>query len=263
MPENFKELLKQDFSDLEAAIGSWRKLAKALEEAQIRHRHKVTGPLHASAWQGAGASDAFVKMEDRESQLGIAQSDVTSIASILDTVHVEMKSAQDQLRQSVRTAEADGFTIDDHGNVTDSRSCPTGNADEEAQEDHAVRVAVMEGYKNEIQFALDEANTADWQGMQLLQKIDAFTLDKDYGAQAAKDAAREAAGFSHIDEDSIPSKKGTRRRTPSGGQGCPSRRNSPTSTPTLRRSAGSTAYPASTATRRTAKRWTSRSPTTI
>ncbi|MFH9250920.1 alpha/beta hydrolase [Streptomyces lydicus] len=207
MPENFKELLKQDFSDLEVAIGSWRKLAKALEEAQIRHRHEVTGPLHASEWQGAGASDAFVKMEDSESQLGIAQSDVTSIASILDTVHVEMKSAQDQLRQSVRTAEADGFTVDDHGNVTDYSSCPTGNADEETQEEHAARVAVMEGYKNEIQYALDEASTADWKGMQLLQKVDAFTLDKDYGAQAAKDAAREAAGFSHLDEDAIPSKK--------------------------------------------------------
>ncbi|MCW7989086.1 hypothetical protein XF35_28560 [Streptomyces platensis subsp. clarensis] len=207
MPENFKELLKQDFSDLEAAIRSWQKLAKELEEAQVQHRHKVTGPLHSSEWQGAGASDAFVKMEGSESQLGIAQSDVTSIASILDTVHIEMKSAQDQLRQSVRTAEADGFIVDDDGNVTDSRSSHTGNADEEAQEENALRVAVLAGYKNDIQFALNEASTTDWKGTQLLQKIDAFALDKGYGAQAAKEGAREVAGFSHIDEDSIPSKK--------------------------------------------------------
>ncbi|MGW8397167.1 hypothetical protein ACWGLP_10860 [Streptomyces lydicus] len=133
MPENFKELLKQDFSDLEAAVRSWQKLAKALEDAQARHRHKVTGPLHAGEWQGVDSRYAFMKMEASETQLGTAQSDVTSIATILDTVHVEMKSAQDQLRQSVRTAEAEGFTVDDHGNVTDSRSCPTGNADEEVQ----------------------------------------------------------------------------------------------------------------------------------
>ncbi|MFE1176658.1 hypothetical protein [Streptomyces sp. NPDC058773] len=192
MPQHFKELLKQDFSDLEAAIKSWQKQARALEEAQVQHRHKVTGPLHASGWQGVDSRYAFMKMEANETQLGTAQSDVTSIATILDTVHVEMKQAQDILRQSVRTAEADGFSVDDHGNLTDGRpACPTGNADEEAQEEHAVRVAVMTGYKNDIQAALDQASTADWKGMQLLQKIDAFTLDKDYGAQAAKDGARE------------------------------------------------------------------------
>ncbi|MGW7489915.1 alpha/beta hydrolase [Streptomyces sp. NPDC054786] len=207
MPENFKELLKQDFSDLEAAIRSWQKLAKALEDAQGRHRHKVTGPLHASEWQGVDSRYAFMKMEASENQLGTAQSDVTSITTILDTVHVEMKQAQDTLRQSVRTAEADGYAVDDHGNVTDGRPCPTGNADEDAQEDHALRVAVMAGYKNDIQAALDQAGTADWKGMQLLQKIDAFTLDKDYGAQAAKDGARQVADFAHLDEDSIPSKK--------------------------------------------------------
>ncbi|MCF3172475.1 hypothetical protein IPZ61_03920 [Streptomyces sioyaensis] len=108
----------------------------------------MTGPLHAGGWQGTDSHYAFLKMEDSETQLGTAQSDVTSIATILDTVHTEMRSAQDQLRQSVRTAETDGFTVDDDGKVTDPRPCPTGNADEEAQEDHAVRVAVMEGYKN-------------------------------------------------------------------------------------------------------------------
>ncbi|WP_051797886.1 hypothetical protein [Streptomyces sp. NRRL S-337] len=182
-------------------------MAESLEEAQVRHRHKVTGPLHASEWQGTDSHYAFMKMEASETQLGTAQSDVTSIAAILDTVHVEMKSAQDQLRRSVRIAEADGFTVDDHGNVTDNSSCPTGNADEETQEGQAVRVAVMEGYQNEIQYGLDDASTADWKGMQLLQKIDAFTLDKDYGAQTAKDAAREVAGFSQLDEGAIPSKK--------------------------------------------------------
>ncbi len=108
MPENFKELLKQDFSDLEATVKSWQKLGKALEEAQVRHRHKVTGPLHASDWQGVDSRYAFRKMEASETQLGTAQSDVTSIATILDSVHTTMKEAQENLRRAVRTAEATG-----------------------------------------------------------------------------------------------------------------------------------------------------------
>ncbi|MFJ5677699.1 alpha/beta hydrolase [Streptomyces sp. NPDC093097] len=207
MPENFKELLKQDFSDLEAAVRSWRKLAKALEEAQARHRHKVTGPLHAGEWQGADAGNAFIQMEASETQLGTAQSDVTSIATILDTVHTKMKEAQEDLRRCVRTTELDGYVVDDQGNVSDGRPCPTGGADAAEQEEHQLRVAKLEGYKNDIQFSLDEAGTAEWDGMQLLQQIDAFNLDKDYGASKAKEGARKAAEFAHLDEDDIPSKK--------------------------------------------------------
>jgi hypothetical protein len=207
MPENFKELLKQDFSDLEAAVRSWQKLAKALEEAQVRHRHKVTGPLHAGDWQGTDAQYAFMQMEASESQLGTAQSDVTSIATVLDTVHMKMKQAQDDLRRCVRTAELDGYAVDDHGNVTDSRPGPTGDADPDAQEEHSLRVGKLGAYQNDIQFALDEAGTADWEGVQLLQQIDAFSLDKDYGAAQAEEGARKAAEFAHLSEDSIPSKK--------------------------------------------------------
>ncbi|WP_411143241.1 alpha/beta hydrolase [Streptomyces sp. x-80] len=207
MPENFKELLKQDFSDLEAAVRSWQKLAKALEEAQVRHRHKVTGPLHAGDWQGTDAQYAFMQMEASESQLGTAQSDVTSIATVLDTVHMKMKQAQDDLRRCVRTAELDGYAVDDHGNVTDSRPGPTGDADPGAQEEHSLRVGKLGAYQNDIQFALDEAGTADWEGVQLLQQIDAFSLDKDYGAAQAEEGARKAAEFAHLSEDSIPSKK--------------------------------------------------------
>ncbi|SHN01330.1 hypothetical protein [Streptomyces yunnanensis] len=149
MPENFKELLKQDFSDLEASVKSWRKLAKALEEAQVRHRHKVTGPLHASEWQGTDSHYAFMQMEASETQLGTAQSDVTSIATVLDTAHTKMKEAQEDLRRCVRTTELDGYTVDDQGNVTDSRPGPTGDADDDAQEEHNLRVAKLESYKND------------------------------------------------------------------------------------------------------------------
>ncbi|MFI9228399.1 hypothetical protein [Streptomyces rimosus] len=154
MPENFKELLKQDFSDLEAAVSSWQKLGKALEEAQGGHRHKVTGPLHASEWEGVDSRYAFAKMEASESQLGTAQSDVTSVATVLDSVHTKMKEAQENLRRAVRTAEADGYVVDDDGDVTDSRSCPTDNADEAAQEEHQLRVGKLEGYKNDIEYSI-------------------------------------------------------------------------------------------------------------
>ncbi|MCK7623285.1 alpha/beta hydrolase family protein [Streptomyces sp. RS10V-4] len=207
MPENFTALLKQDFSDLEAAVRSWQKLAKALEEAQGRHRHKVTGPLHASEWQGADAGNAFLHMEASESQLGTAQSDVTSIATVLDSVHTKMREAQEDLRRCVRTAELDGYAVDDQGDVSDRRPCPTDNADADAQEEHQLRVAKLAAYRNDIQFCLDEAGTASWEGMQLLQQVDAFTLDKDYGAEKAEEGARRAAEFARLDEDAIPSKK--------------------------------------------------------
>ncbi|AIA04799.1 alpha/beta hydrolase [Streptomyces noursei] len=207
LSENFKPLLKQDFSDLEAAVRSWQKLAKALEEAQVQHRHKVTGPLHASGWQGTDSHYAFMQMETSETRLGTAQSDVTSIATILDTVHTKMKETQEDLRRNVRTAELDGYAVDDHGNVTDSRSCPTGNADADAQEEHQLRVAYLEAHQNDINYTIEDASSADWDGMQLLQQIDAFNLDKDYGASKAEEGARKVAKFAHLDEDSIPSKK--------------------------------------------------------
>ncbi|GCD45908.1 alpha/beta hydrolase [Streptomyces paromomycinus] len=208
MPENFHELLKQDFSDLQAAVKTWQKLAQELEEAQVQHRHKVTGPLHAGKWEGADARTAFRKMEASETQLGVAQSDVSSIATVLDTVHVRMKLAQDKLRQGVRDAEADGYTVDDHGTVTDSRSGTTDADDAEAQAAEKQRVAVMGVYQGIVQDSIDNATSASWEGMQLLQSIDAFTLDKDYGASKAREGARKVAdSLFQIGDEFIPSDK--------------------------------------------------------
>ncbi|GAU70942.1 hypothetical protein SSP35_24_00470 [Streptomyces sp. NBRC 110611] len=207
LSENFKPLLKQDFSDLEAAVRSWQKLARALEEAQVRHRHKVTGPLHASGWQGTDSHYAFMQMETSETRLGTAQSDVTSIAITLDTVHTTMKEAQEDLRRNVRTAELDGYAVDDHGKVTDRRAGPADNADAAAQEEHQLRVAYREAYQNDIKYPVESASRADAEGKGLLRLIDAFNLDKDYGASKAEEDAREVAKFAHLDEDSIPSKK--------------------------------------------------------
>ncbi|MFH8404882.1 alpha/beta hydrolase [Streptomyces sp. NPDC018019] len=208
MPENFHELLKQDFSDLEAAVTSWRKLAGELEEAQVRHRQKVTGPLHAGEWRGADSDTAFMKMEASETQLGVAQSDVSSIATVLDTVHVRMKLAQDKLRQGVRDAEADGYAVDDHGTVTDSRTGSTDADDAEAQAARKQRAAVMGVYQGIIQDSIDSATKASWEGMQLLQSIDAFTLDKDYGASKAREGARKVAdSLFQIGDEFIPSDK--------------------------------------------------------
>ncbi|OKI04741.1 hypothetical protein A6A06_08375 [Streptomyces sp. CB02923] len=208
MPENFHDLLKQDFSDLQAAVASWQKLARELEEAQAGHRRKVTGPLHAGEWQGADSRTAFMKMEASETQLGVAQSDVSSIATVLDTVHVRMKLAQDKLRQGVRDAEADGYAVDGQGTVTDGRPGSADTDDAEAQAAQKQRVAVMGVYKDIIQTSIDNATSASWEGMQLLQSIDAFTLDKDYGASKAREGARKVAGsLFQTGDEFIPSDK--------------------------------------------------------
>ncbi len=147
--------------------------------------------------------------------------------------------------------------------MTDNRasSCPTDNADEAAQEEHQIRAGKLEGYKNDIEYSIREASSADWQGMQLLQQIDAFNLDKDYGADKAREAARKAAKFSHLDEDSIPSKKDPKENAKWWSSLTEQQRQAYLDA-TLRRSAGSTESPARTATRRTARWWILSLPTT-
>lgn len=212
MPEKFQELLKQDFSDLQAASKSWHKLSKDLEEAQAQHRRKVTGALHACGWKGTDAQYAFTMTEDNERRLGTAQSDVSSIATILDGVHHTMEDAQRALRQAVRDAEANGFAVDDEGELTDTRyRGPYAPDAPGSQQGSPVLIGPGDAYRQRIESAIEEASRAAWQGMQLLQQIDAFALDKDYGSTAAQDGARKVAETYGLEEKDIPSGKNPRK----------------------------------------------------
>ncbi|WP_244176737.1 hypothetical protein [Streptomyces albus] len=90
MLEHYARLLRQDFSDLESAATSWKKLAEALGDTQTGSGRRVTGPLHAAGWTGVSAHYGFAAMEATESKLGTARLNAGLIAATLDTLSTKM-----------------------------------------------------------------------------------------------------------------------------------------------------------------------------
>ncbi|MFF6977647.1 WXG100 family type VII secretion target [Streptomyces sp. NPDC008343] len=74
MASDFSRLMKQDFSDLEAAVKSWRGLSTTMDSLTDRHRRQVTGPLHQS-WKGDDADAALFYLEDVESRIGVVETE--------------------------------------------------------------------------------------------------------------------------------------------------------------------------------------------
>lgn len=72
MASDFARLMKQDFSDLEAAVKVWRGLSTTTDSLTDRHRRQVTGPLHRS-WKGDDADAALFYLEDVESRIGVVE----------------------------------------------------------------------------------------------------------------------------------------------------------------------------------------------
>ncbi|MDG4861751.1 alpha/beta hydrolase [Streptomyces sp. T-3] len=209
MPE-FSVLMKQDFSDLEDAAKSWRTLAESLEKAQVQHRRTVTGPLHASGWEGVDARYGFMMMEDNERKLGNAQSQIASIATVLQGTHGKMQQAQQDLRKAVREAEADKFAVDDDGWVSDPTTADDTSAerhDPDYQQSLLPRNGLLGEYRARIDEAIAKAVSASDEGKALLYQIDAFDLDKVYGAKSAQEDAQRVADQFGMNEKDIPEGK--------------------------------------------------------
>ncbi|MGW0548993.1 alpha/beta hydrolase [Streptomyces altiplanensis] len=214
MASQFGVLMKQDFSDLEAAADSWRALAKSLETGQVQHRRQVTGPLHASGWEGTDATYGFMMMEDNERKLGNAQSQVSSIATVLKGTCEKMQLAQQNLRKAVREAEADRYAVDDDGWVSDPTDDNMSSAerhDPDYQRSRQARSGPLGEYRARIDQAIADAESASDEGKALLHQIDTFDLDKVYGSKSAQDDAKLVAGSYGIDEKDIPSNKDPRQ----------------------------------------------------
>lgn len=207
MPDRFGALFKQDFSDLEAAATSWRALAEQLETAQVQHRHKVTGPLHASGWEGTDATYGFMMMEGNERKLGNARTQVGSIATVLSGTCDEMQQAQQRLRKAVREAEADHFAVDDDGWVSDPTDDDMSFAerhDPAYRQGRTVRNGLLGEYRARIEQAVADAEHSANEGKTLLHQIDTFDLDKVYGSDSAREDARRVADAYGIDKGDIP-----------------------------------------------------------
>ncbi|WP_395361424.1 alpha/beta hydrolase [Streptomyces sp. YH02] len=205
MTEHFAQLMKQDFADLDSAVGSWKKLADALTNTQTGSGRRVTGPLHRAGWTGVSASYGFDAMEATESKLGTGRTNAQLIATTLDTLNTKMQAAQRKLRAAVADAEAAGHVVRDDGWVEPKQAVdPKYHNDPDYADVQREANSGLGGFRARIDAAVAEAEAASNEGGEVLRQIDPFDLDKRYGgAHAQEDAARVAA-FAGIDKKDIP-----------------------------------------------------------
>ncbi|MGH3314439.1 MAG: hypothetical protein ACRDP3_28280 [Streptomyces sp.] len=117
MPGGYAHLFDQDFSDLDAAVKSWQKLAGKLSKAQSNSGRKVSGPLRKAGWTGDSAHYGFAALEAAESMLDTAHTNVQLISTILDTASERMQSAKRALRRATNDAESAGHKVTADGTV--------------------------------------------------------------------------------------------------------------------------------------------------
>ncbi|MFD8967646.1 hypothetical protein ACFV0C_22065 [Streptomyces sp. NPDC059568] len=205
MLENFAQLFEQNFSDLDAAAISWKKLAEALGKARTGSGDRVTGPLHKAGWTGVSATYGFDAMEATESKLGTARLNSLLIATTLDTLNIKMQAAQRRLRDAVADAEEAGHTVRDDGWVEPRQAVDLKyHNDPDHRDIQRQANAGLGGFRARIEAATAEATAASYEAAEILRQIDPFDLDKRYGgANAQRDAAWVAA-FAGISKRNIP-----------------------------------------------------------
>ncbi|GAA3374333.1 hypothetical protein GCM10020367_37820 [Streptomyces sannanensis] len=212
VPELFSQLFKQDFSDLEAAASSWKRLAEALGKAQTGSGKRVSGPLHEAGWAGVSATYGFAALEATESKLGTAEIDAQLIATTLDTLNTRMQAAQRALRNAVADAEGAGHTVREDGWVEPKQAIdPKYHNHPEYQEIQQQANAGLGGYRARIDEAVTEAESASSEAAEVLRQIDPFDLDKQYGGAHAQEDAARVAEFMGIDKKDVPDGKDPKR----------------------------------------------------
>ncbi|CAL9425536.1 hypothetical protein SUDANB145_01939 [Streptomyces sp. enrichment culture] len=191
MASDFSRLMKQDFSDLEAAAASWRGLSTTMDGLTDRHRRQVTGPLHQS-WKGDDADAALFYLEDVESRIGVVETEAMAVASVLETTKFWMEQAQTKLRSAVRRAEQDHFRVDDDGWVSDPTTDDLPRQDPDAQAIIADRSGLLGEYRAAIDEALADAHKASNDGAKALGELNGDILTDPLNHDAAAESAQDA-----------------------------------------------------------------------
>ncbi|MGS2589715.1 alpha/beta hydrolase [Streptomyces hebeiensis] len=208
MPKNFTRLFNQDFSDLDAAISSWKKLAEALGTTQTDSGKRVTGPLRKAGWSGVSATYGFEAMEATESKLGTARLNVQLIATTLAALQTKMQAAKRKLRNAVADAEEAGHKVRDDGWVEPKQAVDAKYHNDGDYEDLQQQAnAGLGGFRARIDDALSDADTASYEAAELLHQIDPFDLDKRHGGTSAQEDAGRVAEFAGINKKDIPDGK--------------------------------------------------------
>ncbi|MFJ3287677.1 alpha/beta hydrolase [Streptomyces sp. NPDC086669] len=190
MASDFARLMKQDFSDLEAAVKVWRGLSTTTDSLTDRHRRQVTGPLHQS-WKGDDADAALFYLEDVESRIGVVETEAMAIAEVLDTTRFWMEQAQTDLRSAVRRAEQDGFDVDDEGWVSDRTTSDLPRQDPDTQQIIADRNGLLTEHRAAIDDALTAARKASDDGAKALGELNGDILTDPLSHDAAAESARD------------------------------------------------------------------------
>ncbi|KAA6214599.1 hypothetical protein CP973_36640 [Streptomyces albofaciens JCM 4342] len=182
MASDYARLLKQDFSDMKAAAKAWQVVSREMDTAFDQHRTKVTGPLH-SAWEGKDGKAALTFLEDVETRINVVRVEAMTISKAIDTVRFRMEQAQTDLRNAVRNAEAEGFTVNDSGGVTEA-ACEV-NPDAEAR----AKLERMKHFQDEINDALKDAQKASDDGQKALSELRGEILDRKNKGMASESRA--------------------------------------------------------------------------
>lgn len=190
MASDFSRLMKQDFSDLEAAAKSWRGLSTTMDSLTDRHRRQVTGPLHQS-WEGDDANAALFYLEDVELRIGVVETEAMAIASVLESTRFWMEQAQTALRNAVRRAEDDRFKVDDDGWVSDPTTTDLPRQDPDAQRIIADRSALLGEHRAAIDDALADAHKASNDGTKALAELNGDILTDPLSHDAAAESAQD------------------------------------------------------------------------
>ncbi|WP_067035255.1 alpha/beta hydrolase [Streptomyces dysideae] len=190
MASDFSRLMKQDFSDLEAAAKAWRQLSTTMDSLTDRHRRQVTGPLHQS-WTGDDADAALFYLEDVESRIGVVETEAMAIASVLESTRFWMEQAQTDLRNAVRRAEQDHFEVDGDGWVSDPTTTDLPRQDPDARVIIADRSALRAEHRAAIDEALTAAHKASNDGAKALAELNGDILTDPFSHDAAAESAQD------------------------------------------------------------------------
>ncbi|MFD7918141.1 alpha/beta hydrolase [Streptomyces sp. NPDC059740] len=191
MASEYSRLLRQDFSDIQAAAKAWRDLSRSADHLTDRHRREVTGPLHHS-WKGDDADAALFYLEDVASRLGVVETEAMAVASVLDRTRSSMEAAQKELRDTVRTAEADGYKVDDDGWVSDPTTEGLPHNDPDTQGVIADRSGPLGEYRARIDEALAKAHRASNDGAKALTDLNGDILTDPTKHDAATESSQDA-----------------------------------------------------------------------
>ncbi len=190
MASDFSRLMKQDFSDLEAAAKAWRGLSTTMDPLTDRHRRQVTGPLRQS-WKGDDANAALFYLEDVESRIGVVETEAMAVASVLESTRFWMEQAQTELRNAVRRAEGDRFTVDDDGWVSDPTTTNFPRQDPDAQRIIAERSGLLGEHRAAIDEALAAAHKSSNDGTKALAELNGDILTDPLSHDAAAESAQD------------------------------------------------------------------------